>query len=68
MILNQTQTAAVQQVANAELRTPEQMLSLLLAESLRFYFLDYEPPFGSIDPSELEKALTADALKQVEPK
>ena len=65
MILNRTQANAVQQVANAELRTPEQMLSLLLAESLRFYFLDYEPPFGSIDPSELEKSLTSDALKQV---
>jgi len=65
MILNQTQTDAVNAVAKAELRTPEQMLSLLLAEAFRFYFMDYEPPNGSINTTELEESLTADAHRQV---
>ena len=65
MILNQTQIDAISAAAKAELRTPEQMLSLLLAEGFRFYFLDYEPPNGTINPTELEESLTADAHRQV---
>ena len=64
MKLNESQTAAIQEAANAELRTPEQMLSILLAEGFRFYFLDYESPHGRVDASDLEKALLEDAKRQ----
>lgn len=43
MKLNQTQSKILQFAANAELRTAEQMLSLLLAEGIKFYFFDREP-------------------------
>lgn len=65
MILNETQSKALQLVANAELRTPEQMLSLLLAEGIRFYFCDYESPFTHVelDPEAMERMLRADAMR-----
>lgn len=65
MVLNETQAKALQLVANAELRTPEQMLSLLLAEGIRFYFCDYESPFGHVelDPEALALTLRADAMR-----
>lgn len=65
MILNETQAKALQLVANAELRTPEQMLSLLLAEGIRFYFCDYESPFGHVDldADAVERLLRADAMR-----
>lgn len=43
MKLNDTQARILQLVANAEMRGRSQMLSLLLAEGLRFYFCDREP-------------------------
>ena len=65
MILNETQAKALQLVANAELRTPEQMLSLLLAEGIRFYFCDYESPFSHVDldADAVERVLRADAMR-----
>ena len=65
MILNEAQSAALNEVAEAELRTPEQMLSLLLAEGIRFYFCDYRSAHGEIDQSKLEDALTEDAKLQL---
>jgi hypothetical protein len=46
MKLTENQARVVQLAANAELRTPEQMLSLLLAEGLNFYFFDREDMRG----------------------
>lgn len=65
MMLNGTQSKALQLVANAELRTPEQMLSLLLAEGIRFYFCDYESRFNHVqfDAEALEMVLRADAIR-----
>lgn len=65
MFLNETQAKALQLVANAELRTPEQMLSLLLAEGIRFYFCDYESPFNhtELDADAVEAVLRADAMR-----
>ncbi len=40
MNLTTTQQAAVNEAAFVEMRTPQEMLSLLLAEGLRFYFSD----------------------------
>lgn len=65
MTLNKAQTAALTEAAEAELRTPEQMLSLLLAEGIRFYFCDYRSAHGEIDQSKLEDALTEDAKLQL---
>ena len=65
MILNETQLATLEEVAKAELRTPEQMLSLLLAEGIRFYFCDYSSPFGGVNDVDLTNVLTEDAAKQV---
>ena len=40
MNLTSAQQAAVNEAAFVEMRTPQEMLSLLLAEGLRFYFMD----------------------------
>ena len=68
MKLNETQAKVLQLVANSELRTREQMLSLLLAEGIRFYFCDYGSPFShvGINPEELENALRCDAMRCVQ--
>jgi len=44
------------------------MLSLLLAEALRFYFLDREPVLNAntLQPDQLCEALLNDALEQVQ--
>jgi len=58
-----TQARVLQLAANAELRTPEQMLSLLLAEGVRFYFCDYQPHSGEVDPESAEFMLKQDAIR-----
>jgi hypothetical protein len=65
MTLNETQAKIVQLIANAELRSNEQMLSLLLMEGIRFYFCDYEPKHGTaeIDPEAMEFLLKQDAIR-----
>ena len=65
MFLNEVQLAALNEVAAAELRTPEQMLSLIMAEGVRFYFCDYVPPHGELNAHEIEEVLMKDARKQV---
>lgn len=65
MYLNETQLAVLNKVANAELRTPEQMLSLLLAEGITFYYADYSSHFAEVNEAELADQLTEDAKSQV---
>ena len=67
MKLSETQARVLQLAANAEFRTPEQMLSLLLAEGVSFYFMDRERMRGGaeFDPGEAERALICDAAEQV---
>ena len=71
MQLNDTQAKILQFVANTELRSSEQMLSLLLAEGIRFYFCDYESPSAcsatsGFDADELVRKLQADAMRCVQ--
>lgn len=68
MKLNQTQANIVQLIANAELRTSEQMLSLLLAEGIKLYFCDYEPPFSHVELNieRAEEMLKEDAMRCVQ--
>jgi hypothetical protein len=49
MQLTDTQARVLQLAANAELRTAEQMLSLLLAEGFRFYFLNRQEASDSVE-------------------
>jgi hypothetical protein len=49
MQLTETQARVLQLAANAELRTAEQMLSLLLAEGFRFYFLNRQEASDSVE-------------------
>ena len=71
MHLNEIQAKVLQFVANTELRSSEQMLSLLLAEGIRFYFCDYESPAAcsttsDFDAEELVRKLRADAMRCVQ--
>ena len=60
--LNDCQLSVLKEVAKAEMRSPRQMLSLLLIEGIRFYYADYYPQTGERpDLDELEKMLTEDA-------
>jgi hypothetical protein len=65
--LNDTQARVIQLAANAELRTPEQMLSILLAEGISFYFMDRDQMRGGaeLDASEAEDLLVKDAISQL---
>ena len=67
MQLTETQARIVQLAANAELRTPEQMLSLLLAEGVIFYFMDHDTIRGGaeIDVKEVERQLITEAIQQI---
>jgi predicted peroxiredoxin len=64
MELTALQTIIVAQCAEAELRTKEQMLSLLLAEGVRFYFCDSDARFTNLKDEDLVKQLELDAAKQ----
>ena len=63
--LTDSQMHVLQEVANAELRSQEQMMSLLLAEALRFYFCDYQSPHGGVDHMKLENLMTNEAKQLV---
>ena len=67
MELTEPQARVVQLAANAELRTPQQMLSLLLAEGVNFYFMDREQMRGGaeFDVKEAERILIHDAIHQI---
>jgi len=66
--LTEAQATALDQAATAEMRTRQQMLSLLLAEALRFYFMDRAPMLNAnqFQPDQLCEALLNDALEQVQ--
>ena len=60
--LNEVQQQVLKDIAEAEMRTIEQMLSLLLVQGVRFYFCDYQSPFyNDVDADKLENKLLADA-------
>ena len=60
--LNDTQQKVLEEVSKVEIRSVEQMVSLLLKEGVRFYFCDYASPFyNEIDADKLEDQLLADA-------
>jgi hypothetical protein len=68
--LTEAQATALDQAATAEMRTRQQMLSLLLAEAFRFYFMDREPVLNAntLQPDQLCEALLNDALEQIQVK
>ena len=57
MQLTEVQLNAVTTAATSELRSARQMLSLLLAEGIRFYFMDREPVWCRVNPQELAESL-----------
>ena len=60
--LNEVQQQVLKDIAAAEMRPIEQMLSLLLVQGVRFYFADYISPFyNEVDADKLENKLLADA-------
>ena len=60
--LNDTQQKALEEVAEAEMRSVEQMLSMLLAQGVRFYFCDYCSPFyNEVNADKLENQLLDNA-------
>lgn len=64
MKLTPSQKNALQETAFAELRTEQQMLSLLLAEGLRFYFQDREQILYKKDGKGMPVRLDPDALSE----
>ena len=67
--LNDTQQKVLEEVSEVEIRSVEQMVSLLLKEGVRFYFCDYSSPFyNEIDADKLEDQLLADAKSKTETK
>ena len=60
--LNDTQQKVLEEVAEAEMRSVEQMLSMLLVQGIRFYFCDYSSPFyNEVDADKLENTLLENA-------
>ena len=60
--LNDTQQKVLEEVAEAEMRPVEQMLSMLLVQGIRFYFCDYVSPFyNEVDADKLETTLLDNA-------
>ena len=64
--LNSVQFRVVKEVADADIRSMEQMLSLLLEMGVRFYFADYWPQSGERpDIDKLEHNLKQDAIRAI---
>ena len=59
--LNDAQMSVLREIADAEMRSLEQMLSILLAEGVTFYYCDYRSPRGDIDSNNLSDKLTCNA-------
>ena len=60
--LNEVQQQVLKDIAEAEMRPIDQMLSLLLVQGIRFYFCDYVSPFyNEVDADKLEEKLLKDA-------
>jgi len=66
--LTETQAKVLQLVSNAELRSRSQMLSLLLAEGVRFYFFDRAPFWHGVELNveEAVKQLEAEAMAAIQ--
>lgn len=62
LVLNEIQFKVLKEVAEAEIRSPEQMLSLLLSEGIRYYFLDQ---LGHVNDVQLCTLLDEDAKQQL---
>lgn len=65
LVLNEVQLQVIKEVAKAEMRSPEQMLSLLLCEGVRFYFCDYCSQHGVVNEIHLAELLSNDAKQQI---
>jgi hypothetical protein len=52
--LTDTQQAVVEKIADAEMRSVNQVVGLLLAEGINWTYVDYSPRYGDIDSSKLE--------------
>lgn len=52
--LTDTQQAVVEKIADAEMRSVNQVVGLLLAEGISWTYVDYSPRYGDIDSSKLE--------------
>jgi predicted peroxiredoxin len=61
MELTPLQRSIIAKIAKAEFRTTSQMISLLLAEGIRFYFCDEDARFGDIEEDKLVKQLEREA-------
>ena len=61
MKLSPLQTKIINKIAKADCRTNTQVLSLILAEGVRFYFCEYDPRFGCINEDELVEQLEQEA-------
>jgi len=59
--LNDMQMQVLKEVADAEMRSTEQMLSILLAEGISFYYCDYHSPSGTVDEVGLANIMTRNA-------
>jgi len=68
MKLTETQAKVLQLVSNAEMRGRSQMLSLLLAEGVRFYFFDRAPFWHGVELNveEAVKQLEAEAMAAIQ--
>ena len=66
MHLSDLQTEAIHKCARADLRTDTQILSMLLAEGIRFYFFDNPPRSGDLSELQhLAEALELEAMRLV---
>ena len=61
LTLNDMQMQVLKEVADAEMRSTEQMLSILLAEGISFYYCDYHSPSGTVDEVGLANIMTNNA-------
>jgi predicted peroxiredoxin len=61
MELTPLQRSIIAKIAKAEFRTTTQMISLLLAEGIRFYFCDDDARFGKIEEDKWVKELEQEA-------
>lgn len=64
LVLNEVQLQVIKEVAEAEMRSPEQMLSLLLREGVRFYFCECSQ-HGVVNEIQLAELLNNDAKQQI---
>ena len=56
-VLTDTQQAAVEAIAKAELRSIRQTVGLLLAQGVNWMYVDDAPRYGDIKATEIEKTL-----------